>query len=148
MAQLVPKVAGREDEFRFNSDVAIVDEFAGQYRAAEKAWNQVADEAAMQKATDGQASALLSRSQAVPWPATARTPQQTVKQALALDRSKPTLVSAALSAALCNDRADALPLLSKLDKDYPEDTIIQRVYPAGEPGRPGAGRASAAGGAA
>ena len=76
MAQLVPKVAGREDEFRFNSNVAIVDEFAGQYRAAEKAWNQVADEAALQKATDGQASALLSLVSGRALAGNARTPSK------------------------------------------------------------------------
>ena len=128
MAQLIPRVAGREDEFRFNSEVAIIDEFAGQYRVAEKAWNQVADEAALQKAPDGQASALLSLVSGRALAGNCQNAAQTVKQALALDRSKPTLVSAVFAAALCNNRADALPLLTKLDKDYPEDTIIQRVY--------------------
>lgn len=52
---------------------------------------------------------------------------QTVRTALALDKSKPTLVQAAIAAALVNDRADALPLIAKLDKEYPEDTIIQQV---------------------
>jgi hypothetical protein len=52
---------------------------------------------------------------------------QTVKAAPALDRSKPTLVQAAYTASLCDDRADALPLLAKLAKDYPEDTITQQV---------------------
>jgi class 3 adenylate cyclase/tetratricopeptide (TPR) repeat protein len=127
MAQLLPKVAGREDEFRFKNNVAYVEEFAGQYRAAEKTWNQTADEAALQKAPDGQANALLSLVSGRALAGNCQNAAQTVKEALALDRSKPTLVQAVLAAALCNDRADTLPLLAKLDKDFPEDTIIQRV---------------------
>ena len=52
---------------------------------------------------------------------------QSVKAALALDRSKPTLIQAAFTASLCNDRADAVPLFAKLAKDNPEDTIVQLV---------------------
>lgn len=127
MAQLTAKVAGREDEFYFKGNVAWVDEFAGQYRAAEQTWNQGAEEAALQKAPDGQASAMLNLVSGRALAGDCRNAEQTVKQALALDRSKPTLVRAVLSAALCNDRADALPLLAKLDKEYPEDTVIQRA---------------------
>jgi hypothetical protein len=127
MAQMTAKVAGREDEFYFKGNVAWVDEFAGQYRAAEQTWNQGAEEAALQKAPDGQASAMLNLVSGRALAGDCRNAEQTVKQALALDRSKPTLVRAVLSAALCNDRADALPLLAKLDKEYPEDTVIQRA---------------------
>jgi hypothetical protein len=127
MAQLVSKVAGREDEFRFKLSVAYVEEFGGQYRAAENTWNQAAEEAALQKAPDGQASALLNLVSGRALAGNCQNAVQTVKKALALDHSKPTLVQAVLSAALCNDRADTLPLLAKLDKEYPEDTIVQRV---------------------
>ena len=127
MAQLAAKVAGREDEFRFKANVAYINEVSGQYRAAEKTWNQAADEAALQKAPDGQASALLNLVSGKALAGNCQSAAQTVKEALALDRTKPTLVQAVLSAALCNDREDALPLLAKLDKEYPEDTIIQHV---------------------
>jgi class 3 adenylate cyclase/tetratricopeptide (TPR) repeat protein len=127
MAQLVSKVAGREDEFRFKLNVAFVEEFAGQYRAAEITWNQAAEEAALQKAPDGQASALLNLVSGRALAGNCQNAAQTVKKSLSLDRSKPTLVQAVISAALCNDRADTLPLLAKLDKEYPEDTIVQRI---------------------
>jgi class 3 adenylate cyclase/tetratricopeptide (TPR) repeat protein len=127
MAQVPQRIAGREDEFRFKINVALGDEFSGRYRAAEKTWNQTAEEAALQKAPDGQASALLNMVTGRALAGNCQNAAQTVKQALALDRSKPTLVSAVLAAALCNNRTDALPLMTKLSQEYPEDTIIQRV---------------------
>ena len=55
MDQAASKVAGRQDEFRFTTQVAVVQEFAGQYQAAEKTWNEAAEQAALQKAPDSQA---------------------------------------------------------------------------------------------
>ncbi len=127
MAQVAAKIAGREDEFYFRDNVAEADEFAGQYREAEKDWYQAADEAALQKAPDGQAFALLSLVSGRALAGNCQDAAQIVKEALALDHSKPTLVKAVYSAALCNDRADAMSLLAKLDKEYPEDTIVQHV---------------------
>jgi len=127
MDQTASKVAGREDEFRFNLSVAFLQEFAGQYRAAEKTWNQAAEQAALQKAPDAQASILLSLVSGRALAGNCENAAQTIKNALALDRSKPTQVQGALTAALCNDRADALPLMAKIGKDYSEDTLVQQV---------------------
>jgi tetratricopeptide (TPR) repeat protein len=52
---------------------------------------------------------------------------QDIRAALAVDKSKQTLIQVAFTAALCNDKADTLPLLTRLAHDYPEDTIVQKV---------------------
>jgi tetratricopeptide (TPR) repeat protein len=127
MDQIVGKIAGREDEFRFTQNVALVQEFEGQFKEAEQTWNRAADQAALQKAPDSQASILLSLATGRALVDNCQNAAQTVKAALALDRSKPTLVQATLVAALCNDSADALPLIAKIDKDNPEDTLVQQV---------------------
>jgi eukaryotic-like serine/threonine-protein kinase len=127
MATIASKIEGRVDEFRFNSSVATVQEFAGQYKDAGKTWNLAAEQAATHKASDAQASMLLSRVSGQALIGNCENAAQTVKKALALDHSKPTLFQAAYTAALCNDRGNALPLLAKLGKEYPEDTIIQQV---------------------
>jgi len=126
-ATIESKIAGRVDAFRFNQTVATVQEFAGEYRSAEKTWNLAAEQAATHKAPDAQASMLLSRVSGRALTGDCQNAAQTVKEALGLDRSKSTLFQAAYTASLCNDRGDALPLLAKLGKEYPEDTIIQQV---------------------
>jgi class 3 adenylate cyclase/tetratricopeptide (TPR) repeat protein len=127
MATIASKIEGRVDEFRFNSTVATVQEFAGEYQDAGKTWNLAAEQAATHKAYDAQAGLLLSRVSGQALIGNCENAAQTVKEALALDHSKPTLVQAVYTAALCNDRGNALPLLAKLGKEYPEDTIIQEV---------------------
>jgi hypothetical protein len=127
MATIASKIEGRQDAFRFNSTVATVQEFAGEYQSAGKTWNQAAEQAATHKAYDAQASMLLSHVSGQALIGNCQNAAQTVKKALALDHSKPTLFQAAYTAALCNDRGDALQLLAKLGKEYPEDTIIQQV---------------------
>ncbi len=127
MATIASKIEGRIDAFRFNQTVATVQEFGGEYRSAEKTWNLAAEQAATHKAPDAKASMLLSRVSGRALAGDCQNAAQTVKQALALDHSKSTLFQAAFTAALCNDRGDAVPLLTKLGKDYPEDTIIQQV---------------------
>ena len=56
-------------------------------------------------------------------------PDQTVKQALQLDKGKDTLIDAANTLALCNEQKQAAEALSALEKRYPQDTLIheQRV---------------------
>ena len=107
MEQVAAKVSGRQDEFRFTSQVAVVQEFAGQYQAAEYTWNQAAEQASLQKAPDSQASMILSRVSGRALAGNCQNAAQSVKAALALDRSKPTLIQPAFTASLCNDRADA-----------------------------------------
>jgi tetratricopeptide (TPR) repeat protein len=121
------RVQGRPYESFFNMAVALVDEFGGQYHLAETTWKKAADEAVVIKSPDSQASRLLYLVTGRALAGMTENGAQTVKAALALDKSKPTLVQAVFAAALVNDRADALPLIAKLDKDYPEDTIIQQV---------------------
>jgi eukaryotic-like serine/threonine-protein kinase len=127
MAQIVSKGEGRADQYLFTQNVGLVDEFSGKYRTAQADWNESARQAAAQKAADAQANALL-------WMVSGRAiagfcddaPKQ-VRAAIALDKSKATLVQAAFAAALCNDHADADPILTKLGRDYPEDTVVQKV---------------------
>ena len=55
-------------------------------------------------------------------------PEQTVKNALKLDKGKVTLIYAAMTLALCNQEKHANQMLSDLEKHYPEDTLVQGLY--------------------
>jgi hypothetical protein len=50
-----------------------------------------------------------------------------LRAALALDRTKPTLQLAASTAAICHQPEIALPIMADLARDYPEDTVINKI---------------------
>jgi class 3 adenylate cyclase/Flp pilus assembly protein TadD/predicted negative regulator of RcsB-dependent stress response len=125
MARMLSRAEGRPDEMQLSQVVALTDEFIGQYAAADKEWQVAQRQAAAQKAPDAQAGYLLNHVSGRALAGSCEGAARDVQAALAVDKSKPTLMRAAYTAALCDDRADAMPLLAKLGKDYPEDTIIQ-----------------------
>jgi hypothetical protein len=51
-----------------------------------------------------------------------------VKQALAVDKSKQTQIAVAATHAFCGEEKPALAALDVLEKKYPEDTLVQRVF--------------------
>ncbi len=125
MSSAVSRAEGRPDEMQLTQGVALSDEFTGQYAAADKKWQEAERQAAAQKAPDAQAGYMLNHVSGRALAGSCETAAKDIQAALTVDKSKPTLVRAAYTAALCDDRADAMPLLAKLAKDYPEDTIIQ-----------------------
>jgi hypothetical protein len=95
--------------------------------ASREAWRRSAAEAAILKSPDARTNRLLGLVTGRAMAGMTEDGAHTVSFALCLDRTKPTLTSAVVAAALVNDKADALPLISRLSKDYPEDTLIQKV---------------------
>ena len=126
-AQILAKTDGRVDQYQMTQSIAWIDEFTGRYRAADSEWGEAERQTAAAKAPDAQANFLLFHASGRALAGFCETVPKEVRDALALDKSKPTLVQAAFTAALCNDTADALPLLTRLGREYPEDTIIQKV---------------------
>jgi class 3 adenylate cyclase/tetratricopeptide (TPR) repeat protein len=127
MSAILAKMDGRVDQYQLTASIALIDELAGRYRQAASDWQQTQRQAAAAKAPDAQASFLLYYVSGRALAGMCEDAPKNVRAALALDKTKQTLVQAAFTAALCNDTADALPLLTKLGRDYPEDTIIQKV---------------------
>jgi class 3 adenylate cyclase/tetratricopeptide (TPR) repeat protein len=127
MAQVLAKGEGRADQYLLTASAAFSQEFSGRYRAAENSWNETVRQAGAQKATDAEASNLLYLVSGRAIAGFCEDAPKSVHAALGFDKSKPTLMQVAFTAALCNDHADADPILAKLGRDYPEDTIIQKV---------------------
>jgi class 3 adenylate cyclase/predicted negative regulator of RcsB-dependent stress response len=127
MAKTAARVEGRPDQMQFTQTIAFVAEFTGRYRDADAAWDEARRQAVTQKAPDAQASFLLYHVSGRAIAGSCDGASQQVRAALALDKSKTTLVQAVYSAALCGDRSDALPLIAKLNADYPQDTAIQKI---------------------
>jgi class 3 adenylate cyclase/tetratricopeptide (TPR) repeat protein len=125
MSRAVSRAEGRPDEMQLTQGVALSDEIMGQYSAADKAWQAAQRQAAAQKAPDAQAGYMFNHISGRALAGSCEGAAKEVQAALAVDKSKPTLIRAAYTAALCDDRADSMPILAKLAKDYPEDTIIQ-----------------------
>ncbi len=127
METLRGRAEGRADQFQLTQVVALSDEYEGKYHAAERDWQLASAQAAVQRSPDAQAAFQLNRASGRAIAGNCQGAAQAVHEALALDKTKQTLVQAARTAALCGDKADALPLLDKLASGYPEDTLIQQV---------------------
>jgi serine/threonine protein kinase/tetratricopeptide (TPR) repeat protein len=100
----------------------------GQFQLARTNLLHAAEQAASAKEGDAQAGALLNAAYAGWMVDRCVDPEQTVKDALKLDKGKITLIFAAATLALCNQAKHANQMLSDLDKHYPEDTLVQELY--------------------
>jgi hypothetical protein len=126
-ARTLTQLEGRPDQYLFTTLRAQIAEFEGRYRDAAKVWQEAVLQAKAQQEPDTQANILLSFFFDSALAAKCAGAPNVVREALALDKTKDTLKSAADVAAFCNDKADAIPLLTKLAADYPQDTLVQQV---------------------
>ena len=127
MERVLSEGAGRPDEYVLLNSKAFVQEYLGQYRAAQTTWQNIAQLTEAQKANDAAASAILALVSGRGFAGMCQDSENRVKHALALDKTKPTLRQAAFTAAICGDRKTAEPILKDLDKKYPEDTQVQGI---------------------
>jgi serine/threonine protein kinase/Tfp pilus assembly protein PilF len=125
--KIFAQTAGRPDSYIMITAKAAVEEYQGKYRAAEATWRSAGVQAATQKANDAEASALLFLVSGRGYAELCQDSESRVKQALSLDKTKPTLRQAVFTAAICGDKKTAEPILKDLDKKYPEDTTIQGI---------------------
>jgi predicted Zn-dependent protease len=77
----------------------------------------------------GRAGRVLLNAAYIGWPVgQCQNPEAAVKQALAVDKSKPTQIAVAATQAFCGEGKLALPALDALEKKYPDDTLVQQVF--------------------
>jgi len=63
------------------------------------------------------------------WPVgECQNPEAAVTQALAMDKSKSTQIGVAATQAFCGEGKPALVALDVLEKNYPDDTLVQQVF--------------------
>jgi eukaryotic-like serine/threonine-protein kinase len=117
--------AGRPDQFLLTGQWASVQAQWGQFRAAVVTLQQASGQAAAVKAPDAQAGFVLTAA-FIGWPVgECQNAEPSVRQALAVDKSKPTQIAAAAAQAFCGEAKLALDLL---EKKYPDDTLVQQVF--------------------
>jgi eukaryotic-like serine/threonine-protein kinase len=126
--KMLAETAGRPDQYSITSSWASVLPQLGQIRLAKITFLRAADQAASVKEHDAQAGALLSAASAGWMVDRCFDPEQTVKDALKLDKGKVTLIAAANALAACNEEKHATQMLSDLEKHYPQDTLVQELY--------------------
>jgi tetratricopeptide (TPR) repeat protein len=127
MSAVITATDGRADAYQIDGQVAMVDEYQGKYRDAAIAWAKAAREAASQKASDAQASYMLFALSGRGFAGLCDGAEKAVKEALAIDKTKPTLRQAAFTAAICGDKKTASRIIEDLMKQYPSDTVIQQI---------------------
>jgi serine/threonine protein kinase/Tfp pilus assembly protein PilF len=125
--KILTQSTGRPDQFVVTSVWGITLAQLGQIQLARNTLLRATDQAASAKARDAQAGALLSAA-GVGWMVgRCFDPEQTVKEALKLDKGKGTLIGAANTLAACNVQKQANQMLDDLEKRYPEDTLVQEL---------------------
>jgi eukaryotic-like serine/threonine-protein kinase len=125
--KIVAETAGRPDQFLVTYIWGSALPQSGQIQLGKTTLLRAADQAASVHAKDVQAGSLLSAASAGWMVDQCFDPDQTVKQALQLDKGKDTLISAADTLALCNEPKQATLALGDLEKRYPQDTLIHEL---------------------
>jgi eukaryotic-like serine/threonine-protein kinase len=125
--KIVAETAGRPDQFYVTSTWGSLLPQLGQIQLAGTTLLRAADQAASVNQKDAQAASLLRAASAGWMVDRCFDPDQTVKQALQLDKGKDTLIDAANTLALCNEQKQATEALSALEKRYPQDTLIHEL---------------------
>src|ERR1700761_2732777 len=126
--KILADTAGRPDQFFIVSWWGSLLPQLGQFQLARTTLLRAAEQAASAKEADAQAGSLLNVAYAGWMVEQCSDPEQTVKNALKLDKGKVTLIYAAMTLALCNQEKHANQMLSDLEKHYPEDTLVQGLY--------------------
>ena len=125
--RILTQSTGRPDQFFVTSFWGTTLPQLGQIQLARNTLLRAADQAASAKAQDAQAAALLSAASAGWMVDRCFDPEQTVKEALKLDKGKGTLIAAATALAACNEQKQANQTLDDLEKHYPDDTLVQEL---------------------
>ena len=126
--KILADTAGRPDQFFIVAWWGSFLPQLGQFQLARTTLLRAAEQAASTKEEDARAGALLNTAYAGWMVDRCFDPEQTVKDALKLDKGKVTLIFAAMTLALCNQEKHANQMLSDLEKHYPEDTLVQELY--------------------
>ncbi len=126
--KILAQGAGRPDQSMLTGVWGNIQAEWGQFRAAAATLHQAAVQAGEAKAPDAQAGFVLNEAY-IGWPlGQCQNAETAVRQALALDKSKPTQIAAAATHAFCGEGKLALPELDVLEKKYPEDTLVQQLF--------------------
>jgi eukaryotic-like serine/threonine-protein kinase len=125
--KIIAETAGRPDQFSITSTWGSLLPQLGQIQLAKTTLLRAADQAASVNQKDVQAGSLLAAARAGWMVDRCFDPDQTVKQALQLDKGKVTLTAAANTLALCNEQKQATEALSALEKRYSQDTLIHEL---------------------
>ena len=128
MQRILAETAGRPDQYAITSFWGSTLPQLGQIQLARSTFLRAADQAASAKSQDAQAGALLNAASAGWMVDRCFDPEPAAKEALQLDKGKLTLIAVATALALCNEEKQATPMLSAIEKRYPEDTLVQELY--------------------
>jgi len=126
--KILAESAGRPDQYSVTTTWGNLLPQLGQIQLARTTLLRAADQAASVKELDAQAGALLSAASAGWMVDQCFDPDQSVKEALKLDKGKVTLIAAATALAACNQQKHANQMLSDIEKRYPTDTIVQELW--------------------
>jgi eukaryotic-like serine/threonine-protein kinase len=126
--RILTQGAGRPDQSLLTGVWGNIQAEWGQFRASAVNLQQAAVQAGEAKAPDAQAGFVLNAA-FIDWPlGQCQNAEAAVRQALALDKSKPTQIAVAATHAFCGEGKLALAELDVLEKKYPDDTLVRQLF--------------------
>jgi eukaryotic-like serine/threonine-protein kinase len=126
--KMMAEAVGHPDRFQVTGQLGNNQAQWGQFKSATATLQQAAEQAGEAKAGDAQAEYLMNAAY-IGWPVEqCQNADAAVKKALALDKTKPTQIAAAVTHALCGQGKLALAELDVLEKKYPDDTLVQQMF--------------------
>ncbi len=125
--KIIAETAGRPDQFVITSAWGFILPQLGQFQLAKTTLLRQADQAGSANEKDAQAAGLLYAASAGWMVDRCFDPEGAAKEALKLDKGKVTLITAASTLALCNEKKHASQMLSDLEKHNPQDTLIHEL---------------------
>ncbi len=128
LQKIVAAGAGRPDQFQLTGQLGRMQAQWGQFRAASATLRQAAVQAGEAKAGDAAAGLALEAAYTGWAVHQCQDVESAVKSALAQDKSKPTQIGVAVTHAFCGAAKLALPELDAIEKKYPDDTLVQKVF--------------------
>ena len=119
---------GRPDEYLVVDLQTETAAFAGQYRQSQDFSRRAVDMALRSNAKEVAAQIAAEQAQRSAALGLCQQAKAAAAQALALERSKASLVRGALALALCGEVGQAQSIIDELEKRYPKDTLITSLW--------------------
>src|SRR6201996_9423667 len=117
--RMMTLVAGQPDEFLATEALAGTQLFSGQFRQAVATTQRAYDQAALAKAPDVQANALLTNAASRGFAGLCEGNEEAVQKALVLDKSRQTQSFALLTAGICGNSKVVGSMAQELTRKYP-----------------------------
>jgi tetratricopeptide (TPR) repeat protein len=128
MEKLLQQEVGKPDEYQLVEGVAWLYEADGRMVQANQMWQRAYELAMNQKLPDVAGPVLAYQAQDRALVGDCGGVNELAKRALALDKQRVTMFSAAEAQGLCGDGGGASAAAAAMEKEWPQDTLVANLF--------------------